>query len=345
MSTVRDVHTRTFPAPARTVGALIDRLGDPDDPIFPTPAWSPMRFDRPLSVGADGGHGPVRYRVTAHHPGRHIRFDFTDGTDGFHEITVHPLGPDRCRVEHLLAAEMRGARLLLWYAAVRAAHRTVVEEVLDNIERIVTGTVRAPVRTPRRARLLNRLERGRPQAVALPAAARLARTAFPRRDFEDAWQLPLLPGMPRDPAAWRDTLRGAAFAERARAERELLLGTDGRLLDFRASLLVTDDHVTLGTVVRLHDAHRPAARLRLALTLRGHTRLAPAMLRRTYHRLALAAPSAGERERQRIRLREQADEPPRQEPDQRREAEHGGEGAAARGAGTAGSGPGAGPDM
>ncbi|MFJ9848006.1 DUF2867 domain-containing protein [Streptomyces sp. NPDC101150] len=296
MRTVRDVHARTIAAPAETVGALMDRLGGDPDPVFPVPAWSPMRFDRPLGVGADGGHAFIRYRVSAYEPGRRIRFDFTPGPSGFHEVTVLPLGPDGCRVEHVLENQHGLAQGLLWHIAIGAVHRTVVEELLDNIERAATGRVRHPVRRTPRVRLLNRLLWDRPKAVPLPAEARLARSAFPRTDFEDAWQMELLPGMPADPAAWEGVLRGASFPVMGRADGEVLLGQDARHLDFRASILIANGQVTLGTVVRTHHL---AGRLYFALVRHVHPFMACLMLRRTHRRLALAAPSAGERERAR----------------------------------------------
>ncbi|GFE13109.1 hypothetical protein Sgleb_11560 [Streptomyces glebosus] len=292
MRTVRDVHARTVHAPAAAVGALLDRLGGADDPLFPTPVWPPMRFDRPLGVGADGGHGFIRYRVTAYEPGLRIRFDFTGGEDGWHEITVRPLGPDSCRVEHVLESRPRPARAVLWSLALRAVHDTVVEEIFDNIERAATGRVTAPVRRSPRVRLFNRLLWDRPRAVELPAAARLAHRAFPRTDFQDAWQMDLLPGMPQEPEAWEGVLRGASFPVAGRTDTEILLGEDARHLDFRASVLVEDGRVTLGTVVRLH---RTAGRLYFAVVRRIHPFMARLMLRRIHRRLALAAPTAGER--------------------------------------------------
>ncbi|MGP8297740.1 DUF2867 domain-containing protein [Streptomyces inhibens] len=297
MRTVRDVHARTVAAPAETVGALLDRLGSASDPLFPAPAWPPMRFDRPLGVGADGGHGFVRYRVGAYEPGRRIRFDFTDEGGGFHEATVRPLGPDSCRVEHVLESRLPFARRMLWTLAIRPVHGTVVEELFDNIERAATGRVLTPVRRSPRVRLLNRLLWDRPRAVDLPAAARLAHGAFPRTDFQDAWQMELLPGMPQEPEAWEGVLRGASFPVVGRADGEILLGKDARHLDFRASILVADGRVTLGTVARLHNT---AGRLYFAVVRLVHPFMARMMLRRIHRRLALAAPSAAEREAHRV---------------------------------------------
>ncbi|MBU1073515.1 hypothetical protein KKG45_09740, partial [bacterium] len=74
---VRNIHQRTVDAPAAVVGRLFDGLASVNDPLWPADRWPPMRFDRPLQVGARGGHGLVRYDVGASEPGRSIRFDFT----------------------------------------------------------------------------------------------------------------------------------------------------------------------------------------------------------------------------------------------------------------------------
>ncbi|MFF0624247.1 DUF2867 domain-containing protein [Streptomyces sp. NPDC004296] len=296
MHTVRDTHARTVQAPADAVGALLDQVGGESDPFFPAPAWPPLRLDRPLGVGADGGHGRIRYHVTAYEPGRRIRFAFAPGPSGqsagYHELTVRPLGPDRCRVDHVLESRLPFARRLAWHLAIRAAHATVTEELLDNLERAATGHLRAPTRRSPRVRLLNRLQWDRPIAVALPEEAHLARSAFPRADFEDAWRMPLRPGMPREPEAWERALRKAPFPVLARQGGETLLGKNAGHLDFRASLLVAGDQVTLGTVVRTH--HR-GGRLYLAAIRRIHPFVVRGVLRRAHRKLALAAPGAGER--------------------------------------------------
>ncbi|WP_407564660.1 DUF2867 domain-containing protein [Streptomyces sp. 184] len=295
MRTVRNVHERILDAPATAVGALVDRLSAPDDPLFPSPAWAPMAFDRPLRVGAAGGHGPVRYGVTAYEPGRRVRFRFTPPDDGFHELTVEPLEDGRCRLRHVLESRMGPGDLLMWTLAIRRAHETVVREVLDNAELVVTGTVARPVRRTALVRLLQRMESEKATAAELPAGARLARGAYERPDFTDAWQIALRPGMPHDVAAWRDVL---PFPVVAQEGAELLLGRDAGHLDFRASVLVEDGRVTLSTVVRIHNRR---GRLYFAVVRRFHPRVVRRMLRRAWRRRALGAPSAGERERARLR--------------------------------------------
>ncbi|MCZ0991551.1 DUF2867 domain-containing protein [Streptomyces diastatochromogenes] len=290
--TIRNVHERIIEAPAPTVGTLLDRLSSPHDPIWPAPAWPPVRFDRPLGVGADGGHGFVRYRVSAYEPGRRARFDFNPPMSGHHEFVIEPLGQDRCHVRHTLELQRRGPMLLGWALAVRWMHDTVLEELLDNVERAATGTVPSPVRWSPWIRLLHRLTWDRATAGDLPTGARLVRAAFGRTDYSDAWRMRMRPGMPRDPESWRGVLRGAPFPVVGREGGEVLLGEDAGHLDFRASIHVDDRQVTLSTVVRIHNWR---GRLYWAVVKRVHPFMARTMLRRIHRRLALAAPSAAER--------------------------------------------------
>ncbi|MCX5232747.1 DUF2867 domain-containing protein [Streptomyces sp. NBC_00233] len=292
--TVRNVHQRIVQSPAEAVGALVDRLAAPDDPLFPTPVWPAMVLDRPLAVGADGGHGRVRYRVTVHEPGRSVRFDTTDEGlgQGFHRIDVEPLGPDRCRITHTLELTMGTRGFVMWKLAIRPVHDTMIEEIFDNAERAALGALPHPAtRRTARALLVNRLFWARPTAAPVPAEARLLHEALPQPDFTDAWRLPLSPGMNRDPRAWRHVL---PFPVRGSGDRELLVGKDAGHLDFRSSVLVDEDSVTLATAVRLHNA---AGRLYFAPVRLVHPFLVRRMLRRAHRRLAFATRPAGVRNR------------------------------------------------
>ncbi|MGW0532597.1 SRPBCC family protein [Streptomyces sp. NPDC003032] len=304
MSTVRNEHERVIAAPAATVGALLDRLSAEDDPVFPTPAWPAMTFDGPLAVGASGGHGALRYRVTEYEPGRRVRFDLTAPDEGFHEMTVEPLGQGQgqghCRVRHVLECRLRGADRLLWPTVIRPVHETMVEEVLDNIERAATGAVARPVRWTRRVRLLNRLSWARPETVETPEAAHLIRGAVENPHYRDAYRMDLLPGLPCDPAAWTGVLRDA-FPVVAREGGELLMDVDTAGLTARASILVDERHITLSTAVRA-DTRR--SRLYWGPVRLAHPVMARMMLRRVHRRLALAAPSAAERAKEADRVEE-----------------------------------------
>ncbi|WP_244258120.1 DUF2867 domain-containing protein [Streptomyces sp. Tu 2975] len=143
-----------------------------------------------------------------------------------------------------------------------------------------------PTRWTRRARLLHRAVGDRAKAVTPPASAALARQAYEKPDFMDACRIPLNPGTPRDPDAWRTVL---PFPVRATAPNEILLGEDAGHLDFRASLLIEGDTATLTTVVRFHNLR---GRLYWALMRRFHLLAARLMLARTRRRLARRAAPA-----------------------------------------------------
>ncbi|MFI7317463.1 DUF2867 domain-containing protein [Streptomyces venezuelae] len=291
MGVVRNEHERIVQAPAEAVGALLDRLSAEDDPVFPVPAWAPMTFDRPLGVGATGGHGPIRYSVAAYEPGRRVRFAFTPPGEGFHEMTVESRGEGRCLVRHVLEMRQSGVDRLLWPIAVRPVHDTMLEELFDNIERAATGGCARPVRWSLRLRLLNRLWWPRPRAVGVPPEARLLRASVERPGYQDAYRMDLRAGLPRDPGAWTGVLRDA-FPVVAREGGELLMDVNTAGLSARASILVDERHVTLSTAVRADSVR---ARLYWGVVRRVHPFMARTMLRRTHRRLALAAPHAGER--------------------------------------------------
>ena len=115
---IRNVHERVINASIEALGALLDGLGQKDDRLWPSRSWPPMVLDRPLALGADGGHGVIR---------------------------------------HILIGRNRGAMRLLFPAVVEPLHDAVVEDLLDNAEREATGTVIRPAMWSPRVRVLRRL--------------------------------------------------------------------------------------------------------------------------------------------------------------------------------------------
>ncbi|MDQ3135435.1 MAG: hypothetical protein M3Q76_11655, partial [Acidobacteriota bacterium] len=67
---MKNVHERILQSPFAAAGELIDKLASRDDLLWPRERWPAMKLDRPLGVGAKGGHGPIRYVVEAYEPGR-----------------------------------------------------------------------------------------------------------------------------------------------------------------------------------------------------------------------------------------------------------------------------------
>ena len=322
MATIRNVHERTLPVPASQVGALLDRLASSEDSLWPAPTWPPMRFDRPLCVGADGGHGPVRYAVSRYEPGRLVEFRFREeaGLLGTHSLDVRPLDERSCVLRHRLVAQPIGAMRLIWPAVVGTCHDTCVEHLLDNAERLVTGEVARPVSYPWRARFVVAAGGARVRPVPAPEGARLLRDWTAPRDLEDAYAVRVPPGTTTDPQTWTDAvfrdpprvvvlllhLRNAlaplvgvepadssAFATVGRSADEVLLGADEAHLDFRASVLVEPDArgttVTVSTVAAVRS---PAGRFYLGVVRLVHPVVVRSMLRRAA-RKAVAPPRAG----------------------------------------------------
>lgn len=152
---VRNVHERRLQAPPERVGSLLDTLAGPDDRLWPAPAWPPLRLDRPLGVGAAGGHGPIGYVVEAYSPGRTVRFRFEPGlgVDGTHTFVVVPDG-DGSVLRHQIEARTVGRMRLLWPLAVRWLHDALLEDLLDRAEAQADGVVVRPARWSPWVRLL-----------------------------------------------------------------------------------------------------------------------------------------------------------------------------------------------
>lgn len=310
---IRNVHQREIDAPADLLGQALEEVGQPGDRLWPSPQWWPMELDGVVAVGASGGHGPVRYHVVEHAHGRRVRFEFqpTLGLHGYHEFTVGPLGDGRCLVRHEIVGRATGTMRILWPLVVRPLHDAVIEDLLDNAERVATGTVASPANWSAWVRLLRRrTEFPKPRKVEVPAGASLARAALDRVDLEDAWRVRLTPGMPTDPAAWaeaafrapprwvgsllrlRNVLVGLVGIDKAdatsfdtidRAPNELLLGADERHLDFRGSVLVDERWVTVSTVVRITNWR---GRLYMLVVWPIHGRVMRSMLHRAQYALS-----------------------------------------------------------
>jgi Protein of unknown function (DUF3995) len=176
---IESVHTRELPVPDHKLGQILDTLAGPEDELWPIERWpnDPIGFDRPLGVGARGGHGPIRYAVVAYEPGRRIVFEFEpdSGLRGHHRLEVEPTGSGTARMRHVLDVEAGGIHRLL-RPVFLAIHDALVEDLLDKVELATTGRLAHAARWPRWLRLANRIEvalrprRGRLVALAVPGA-------------------------------------------------------------------------------------------------------------------------------------------------------------------------------
>ena len=129
---VHNVHECSLKADAQQIAQLIDSLASAHDRLWPVQCWPRMRFDRPLGVGARGGHGPIGYVVEAYRPGRSLAFRFTHpkGFHGVHRFEVVERHSQRFVLRHAIEMEVKGAALLSWPLVIRPLHDALLEDAL-----------------------------------------------------------------------------------------------------------------------------------------------------------------------------------------------------------------------
>lgn len=141
---VRNVHERSVIGSMEVAGQLLDSLAGPDDRLWPSEHWPPLRLNDGLCVGSSGGHGPVCYRVSAYDPGRRVAFSFLNsgiaaGMDGGHYFE---LVRDRELVlmRHVLEAQCSFRIWLRWALVIRPLHDALVEDALDRAHHAMDPT-------------------------------------------------------------------------------------------------------------------------------------------------------------------------------------------------------------
>ncbi|HEX7180865.1 MAG TPA: SRPBCC family protein [Thermoanaerobaculia bacterium] len=129
---VLNVHERELEGNPEQIGALIDSLASREDALWPRHSWPKMEFDRPLGVGADGGHGPIRYFVEEYAPGQSIKFHFTGpkGFSGFHGYEVVRADGKPALLRHTLKMTTHGLAVLSWPVMFRPMHDALIEDSL-----------------------------------------------------------------------------------------------------------------------------------------------------------------------------------------------------------------------
>ncbi len=158
---LNNVHERTLPAGEIAPGSLIDGLAGDDDQLWPQDRWPPMRFDGGLSPGNQGGHGPVRYQVVEHQPGRLARFRFTGppGLTGEHRYELQEC-EGKTTLRHVLIGHAEGRMLWQWPLIFRPLHDALIEDSLDHAESALSDEPYTPARWSAQARTLRWLLEG-----------------------------------------------------------------------------------------------------------------------------------------------------------------------------------------
>lgn len=170
---VRNIHQREYPVPAEQVGALLARAAEPDSPVWP-PGWPALVLDRPLGVGADGGHGLIRYRCTEWVPGRRVQFTLVPGSflTGTHTFDVlDGKWPDSSILRHEIDARLRGMGYILWPVAIRWIHDAMIEAILDRTAVSLGHPPVTPARPSRWVTFLRKVMSRRATATLADSAA------------------------------------------------------------------------------------------------------------------------------------------------------------------------------
>ena len=156
-----NVHERELRGSSHDVAKLLMTLAGSDDRLWPGEAWPKMRFADGLVVGANGGHGPVRYRVEHLDPAGRVTFRFTrpTGFDGVHAFSVVASAksgePVSTVLRHELQMFVTGMARVSWPLFFRPLHDALIEEALDRAE----SELGMPPRTPYRRNLWTRMLR------------------------------------------------------------------------------------------------------------------------------------------------------------------------------------------
>lgn len=151
---VRNVHQRMIDAPASAVQEWVSTLGTPDDQLWPTDLWFPMRLDAPVAEGGRGGHGPVRYHCVTHTTEK-TEFVFDSIGTGTHTFWIDDHGASTI-LRHELVASFALRERLAWAFVVRPLHDALLEDLLHGAQVRAGGSPSAPRWSPW-VRLLRRL--------------------------------------------------------------------------------------------------------------------------------------------------------------------------------------------
>lgn len=138
---VKNIHSRDLLASPVKVGELIDSLASKNDKLWPGDQWWPMLFDRPLGVGAAGGHGPVRYVVEEYEQDRYVRFRFTEPRAyiGTHAFDAEEIKPGVVRLRHVVDMRVEGIIWALMQRLTIQVHDTLIEDAFDRAEAYVAS--------------------------------------------------------------------------------------------------------------------------------------------------------------------------------------------------------------
>jgi hypothetical protein len=133
---VLNIHERRFRCSPGRAASLLDSLASPNDSLWPSKQWPRMKLDKPLGLGATGGHGPIRYSVVAYEPGKKVTFKFISpqGFVGEHWFEIVSHEKSQTTLRHTIEITLLGSAMFAWPLAIRPLHDALLEDALTNAQ-------------------------------------------------------------------------------------------------------------------------------------------------------------------------------------------------------------------
>jgi hypothetical protein len=133
---VLNIHKRILKQPKSEVTELLKTLSTENDKIWPTEKWPKMRFKEGIQIGANGGHGPIKYSVEKYNPNEIIQFRFSkpNGFNGIHKFEIKEIDGNLTEIKHTIEMNTKGTGTLKWIFGIRSLHNALIEDGFDKLE-------------------------------------------------------------------------------------------------------------------------------------------------------------------------------------------------------------------
>lgn len=133
---VLNIHKRVINRPKDEVLDLFNTLSLKEDRLWPVERWPAMKFKNGLKLNAQGGHGPIRYKVVEYRRSGLVAFEFQKphGFNGTHKFEVMDLMDNKAEIIHTLQMKTTGMGTLIWLLALRWLHDALLEDAFDKVE-------------------------------------------------------------------------------------------------------------------------------------------------------------------------------------------------------------------
>lgn len=133
---VLNVHKRIIHQPKDKVTALLETLSTKNDRVWPKEKWPSMKFKEGIRIGAQGGHGPIRYAIEKYNPKEVVQFRFKkpSGFHGIHKFELKALDPKTTEIQHTIDMNTTGKGTLFWILGIRSLHNALIEDGFDKLE-------------------------------------------------------------------------------------------------------------------------------------------------------------------------------------------------------------------